>query len=90
MSSVNKEFSRRIKEEKIARRERINALKEGREVKEETVLVRARNEDGTLKGDDPSTPDVNEAWVEKKVTKLKTTKKASTKKKKVGRPTKKA
>jgi len=23
---------------------------------------RARNEDGTLKGDDPSTPDVNEAW----------------------------
>ena len=24
--------------------------------------VRARNEDGTLKGDDPSTPNVNEAW----------------------------
>ena len=24
--------------------------------------VRARNDDGTLKGDDPSTPDVNEAW----------------------------
>lgn len=24
--------------------------------------VRARNEDGTLKGDDLSTPDVNEAW----------------------------
>jgi hypothetical protein len=24
--------------------------------------VRARNADGTLKGDDPSTPDVNEAW----------------------------
>jgi len=23
---------------------------------------RARNDDGTLKGDDPSTPDVNEAW----------------------------
>ena len=23
---------------------------------------RARNSDGTLKGDDPSTPDVNEAW----------------------------
>ena len=23
---------------------------------------RARNEDGTLKGDDPSTPDINEAW----------------------------
>ena len=24
--------------------------------------VRARNNDGTLKADDPSTPDVNEAW----------------------------
>lgn len=29
--------------------------------------VRARNEDGTLKGDDPSTPDVNEAWTKKVV-----------------------
>ena len=27
--------------------------------------VRARNEDGTLKADDTSTPDVNEAWEEK-------------------------
>ncbi len=26
--------------------------------------VRARNSDGTLKADDPSTPDVNEAWEE--------------------------
>ena len=25
---------------------------------------RARNEDGTLKGDDPTTPDVNEAWTD--------------------------
>ena len=25
--------------------------------------VRSRNEDGTLKGDDPSTPDVIEAWI---------------------------
>jgi hypothetical protein len=24
--------------------------------------VRARNDDGTLKGDDPNTPNVNEAW----------------------------
>ena len=31
--------------------------------------VRARNDDGTLKADDPSTPDVNEAWVEKPVKK---------------------
>lgn len=27
--------------------------------------VRARNADGTLKGDDPSTPEKNEAWVTK-------------------------
>ena len=27
---------------------------------------RARNEKGQLIGDDPSTPDVNEAWVEDK------------------------
>tara|TARA_R100000995_G_scaffold17373_1_gene6891 strand:- start:343 stop:624 length:282 start_codon:yes stop_codon:yes gene_type:complete len=27
-----------------------------------TAAVRARNADGTLKGDDPETPDVNEAW----------------------------
>lgn len=39
--------------------------------------VRARNSDGTLKADDPSTPDVNEAWEEKPV------------KKKRGRPKKK-
>jgi len=25
--------------------------------------VRARKADGTLKADDPSTPDINEAWV---------------------------
>ena len=42
-----------------------------------TVPVRARNDDGTLKADDPSTPDINEAWEEKPV------------KKKRGRPSKK-
>jgi hypothetical protein len=31
--------------------------------------VRARNEDGTLKADDPSTPNVNEAWTTKLVKK---------------------
>ena len=31
--------------------------------------VRARNDDGTLKADDPSTPDVNEAWETKPATK---------------------
>lgn len=37
--------------------------------KVETKLVRARNEDGHFIADDPSTPDVNEAWVVKKVKK---------------------
>jgi hypothetical protein len=26
-------------------------------------MIRARNADGTYKGDDPSTADINEAWV---------------------------
>ena len=34
-----------------------------------TSKVRARNTDGTLKADDPSTPDVNEAWEDKPATK---------------------
>lgn len=29
-----------------------------------TKRTRARNKDGTLKADDPSTPDVNEAWTD--------------------------
>ena len=29
-----------------------------------TKRKRARNKDGTLKADDPSTPDVNEAWTD--------------------------
>jgi len=45
---------------------------------------RARNKKGQLKADDPSTPDVNEAWeggkAPKKTTKKKTTKKKTTKK----------
>jgi hypothetical protein len=43
----------------------------------ETKKVRARNEKGQLMADDPSTPDVNEAWttkVIKKVTRKKTKK----------------
>lgn len=43
--------------------------------------VRARNEDGTLKGDDPTTPDVNEAWTTKLVKKA-TKPKSSAKSKK--------
>ena len=82
MSSVNQEYSRRVKEEKILRRQKkegIQPVVEPVVKKEETVLVRARNADGTLKGDDKSTPNVNEAWVEK----------PKTKKKKAGRPRKK-
>ena len=80
MSSVNQEYSRRVKEEKILRRQKkegIQPVVEPVVKKEETVLVRARNADGTLKGDDKSTLNVNEAWVEKP------------KKKKAGRPRKK-
>ena len=32
----------------------------------ERVIVRARDEDGKFIGDDESTPDVNEAYVEKR------------------------
>jgi len=37
----------------------------------EIVRVRARNEKGQLMADDPSTPDVNEAWTTKIVKKVK-------------------
>ena len=37
----------------------------------ETVKVRARNDKGQLMADDPSTPDVNEAWTTKVVKKVK-------------------
>ena len=37
---------------------------------EELEMVRARNEDGHFIADDPSTPDVNEAWVVKTVKKV--------------------
>lgn len=42
--------------------------------------VRARDSKGRLKGDDPSTPDVNEAWEGGKAPKKKTTKKSTAKK----------
>jgi hypothetical protein len=38
----------------------------GVEVIDVAVVERARNEDGTFMADDPSTPDVDEAWVEVK------------------------
>jgi|TARA_Y100001951_G_scaffold84970_1_gene74633 hypothetical protein len=37
----------------------------------EEVKVRARNKKGQLIGDDPSTPDINEAWTTKVVKKVK-------------------
>lgn len=40
----------------------------------EEVRVRARNDKGQLVGDDPSTPDVNEAWTTKVVKKVKSKK----------------
>tara|TARA_R100000734_G_C3296021_1_gene87185 strand:+ start:148 stop:522 length:375 start_codon:yes stop_codon:yes gene_type:complete len=53
----------------------------------EADIKRARNEDGTLKGDDPSTPDVNEAWEGGKAPKKKATKKKSTAKKTTAKKT---
>ena len=51
---------------------------------------RARNDKGQLIGDDPSTPDINEAYVGgKKPVKKKTTKKAPAKKAAVKKSTKK-
>ena len=48
------------------------------------MLKRARNDKGQLIGDDPNTPDINEAWeggeAPKKTTAKKTTKKKTTKK----------
>ena len=82
MSSVNQEYSRRVKEEKILRRQKkegIQPVVEPVVKKEEPVLVRARDEKGHYVKDDLSTPDVNEAWVEK----------PKPKKKKAGRPRKK-
>lgn len=48
---------------------------------EEGEPVRARNEKGQLVGDDPSTPEINEAWEGGKAPKKTTKKKRTTKKK---------
>lgn len=94
MSSVNQEFARRIKEEKVLRRKKLEGSSENPTVKpkerlvskEEVVLVRARNEDGKFIKDDPTT-EKNEAWVEKPKPKVKKAKPKTTKKK-IGRPKK--
>jgi hypothetical protein len=49
----------------------ITDVKELQAITQETKLVRARNEKGQLMADDPSTPDVNEAWTTKIVKKVK-------------------
>ena len=58
---------------------KVDSVEESIEVEAEVKPKRARNKKGQLKGDDPSTPDVNEAWeggeAPKKTTKKKTTKK---------------
>ena len=65
---------------------KVDSVKETIDVEAEVKEVkRARNEKGQLKADDPSTPNVNEAWeggeapvkTTKKTTKKKTTKKKS-------------
>ena len=67
---------------------KVDAPDETIDVEAEVKPKRARNKKGQLQGDDPSTPDVNEAWeggkapkkkttAKKKTTKKKTTKKAS-------------
>lgn len=66
---------------------KVDAVKETVDVEAEVKVKpkRARNKKGQLKADDPSTPDVNEAWeggkAPKKTTKKKTTVKKTTKKK---------
>tara|TARA_R100000234_G_scaffold24754_1_gene14302 strand:+ start:98 stop:328 length:231 start_codon:yes stop_codon:yes gene_type:complete len=76
MSSINQEYARRIKQEKIEQRKKEEAAKSG----EEIIMVRARDEKGHFIPDNPDTPEIDEAWVEKKVSKTK--KKKTTKKKK--------
>ena len=56
-------------------------VKKKAEPKTVTKRVRARTAKGRYKGDDKSTPDVNEAWEGGKAPKKKATKKKTTKKK---------
>jgi len=80
-SSVRSKFMEVEKEKKRQKRLEENGIIVA-PVKEEAPKpvepVRARNEDGTLKADDKSTPNVNEAWVGGKAPK----KKSAAKKKK--------
>ena len=53
-SSVREKVVEQIRAAKRAMRDAETVVK--------TKFVRARDEKGRLKADDPSTPDVNEAW----------------------------
>jgi hypothetical protein len=69
---------------------KMDSVDETLEVEAEVKPKRARNKKGQLKADDPSTPDIDEAWeggkapkkTAKKTTAKKTTKKKTTTKKK--------
>ena len=73
-SSVRSKFMEVEKEKKRQKRLEENGIIVA-PVKEEAPKpvepVRARNEDGTLKADDKSTPNINEAWVGGKAPKKK-------------------
>tara|TARA_R100001015_G_C4545259_1_gene108361 strand:- start:236 stop:595 length:360 start_codon:yes stop_codon:yes gene_type:complete len=58
---------------------KVDAPEETVDVESDVKPKRARNKKGQLKGDDPSTPDYNEAWEDGKAPK-KTTKKTTAKK----------
>lgn len=66
---------------------KVDSVEESVEV--EADIKRARNDKGQLIGDDPSTPDVNEAWEGGKAPAKKKTAKKSTKKTTVKKTTKK-
>lgn len=72
-SSVREKMVEQIRAAKRAMRDAEKVIK--------TKFVRARDEKGRLKADDPSTPDVNEAWEEVPVEEKKPVKKAAAKKK---------
>jgi len=58
---VNDEFQLNEAGAQLAEKHKTPAKKAAPK-KAPAVRKRARNTDGTLKADDPSTPDVNEAW----------------------------
>ncbi len=66
---------------------KMDSVEQTADIESDVEPKRARNEKGQLVGDDPDTPEINEAWeggkapAKKKTTKKKATTKKSTKKK---------